>query len=331
MLPAATAGCAETEPDNAAVDVARRRSIESPAATAGRSEAESDNAAAEVARRRTARTGGTPYRKIAEPPKIRCHFLRGRIAVVRILCRRLGDDMVEHRGNAFVATAGCRGRLLDDLVDDRVEIAAMERRKAGQHLVEHGAQRKDVGTPSYHPSHHLLRRHVFGRAEDIAGHRARSRGKERDAEIGDLHQAAFQHHDIGWLDIAVHDAFVVREREPIRNLRHDVDDFFRREHHAGVENFAQRLSIEEFHRDVGNGVALSHVVDRDDVGMVEPPCGPRFAIEALLECDGFRIREIKRNGLDRDDAIDQRVPGPVHDAHRPVAEFPDDLVASEFF
>jgi hypothetical protein len=47
----------------------------------------------------------------------------------------------------------------------------------------------------------------------------------------------------------------------------------------GIEMLRQRLALDHLHRDVGDGVRLADVVDRDDVGMVqtrrrsEPPSG----------------------------------------------------------
>ena len=121
---------------------------------------------------------------------------------------------------------------------------------------------------------------------------------------------------------------LVCEREPIGSLRKDVDDLFGREHDARVENLAQRLTAQELHGDVGNRVALAHVVDRDDVEVVETPRRPGFAIEAPFEDFGILARHVEIHGLERYDTVEQGVSRLVHDAHRPVTQFPEDLVAA---
>ena len=126
----------------------------------------------------------------------------------------------------------------------------------------------------------------------------------------------------------MHYAVLVRVYEAVSNLRGDVSDLFGRENDARVEDFAQRPAIQEFHGDVGDRVAFAHVMDRDDIGMIETPRGLGFAIEASFERFGFLTRQVEADGLDSHGTIDQRVSGLVHDAHRPVTEFPDDLVAA---
>ena len=123
-------------------------------------------------------------------------------------------------------------------------------------------------------------------------------------------------------------AVFVCEREPIGSLRKDVDDLFGREHDARVENLAQRLTAQELHGDVGNRVALAHVVDRDDVEMVETPCRPGFAIEAPFEDFGILARHVEVHGLERDDTVEQGVSRLVHDSHAAPRQFRDDLVAA---
>ncbi len=169
----------------------------------------------------------------------------------------------------------------------------------------------------------------FGDPKAVPTKRAAARRQQRNAEVGDLDPAVVEHHDVCGLDVAVHDSVLVREREAVGNLRDDVRDPFGRENDARVEDFAQRPALQELHGDIGGAIASAHVVDRDDVGMIEAPGGLGFAEEPLFECRGLLRRQVEADGLDGHGAIDQRVARLVHDAHRAAAEFPGDFVAAK--
>ena len=65
-------------------------------------------------------------------------------------------------------------------------------------------------------------------------------------------------------------------------------------------------------------------------GMVEAPGGLRLAEEAPLVRLGLGIGESpSADGLDRDDAIDQRIARLVDDTHRALRDLAEDLVAAE--
>ena len=68
------------------------------------------------------------------------------------------------------------GLALDDGAEDVGERLALEGRAAGEHLVEHAAERPDVGAAIHRLPARLLRRHVGGGAEDDAGLRHGRRG-----------------------------------------------------------------------------------------------------------------------------------------------------------
>ena len=65
--------------------------------------------------------------------------------------------------------------------------------------------------------------------------------------------------------------------------------------------------------------------------MIEAPGGFRFAEKARSRFNEFGVAEFcgKRNGLDRDHAIDRGVSSQVNDAHGTAADFAFELVASE--
>ena len=78
----------------------------------------------------------------------------------------------------------------------------LERPPAGQHLVEHDAQRVDVGGPGHLVAPRLLRAEVVDRAQGGAGDRHRGLGHgARDAEVGDLHVAVVGDQDVSRLHV----------------------------------------------------------------------------------------------------------------------------------
>ena len=86
----------------------------------------------------------------------------------------------------------------------------IEWRAPGQHLVEHDAQRVDVAAGIAFPFQPLLRRHVVQRAHQRAGDGvARAADDLGDAKVADDGLPAPGQHDVGWLDVAVDDAFAV--------------------------------------------------------------------------------------------------------------------------
>ena len=94
------------------------------------------------------------------------------------------------RGNLRLEPPG-RDRVVVNDLDERVQgRLGLERRPAGEHLVEDGPQRIDIGrgTDLLAPPACLFRGHVAGRSEDVAGHRrTRAAGDQlRQAEVDDL-------------------------------------------------------------------------------------------------------------------------------------------------
>ena len=78
------------------------------------------------------------------------------------------------------------------------------------------------------------------------------------------------------------------------------------------------------HRDEELAVLLARVVDRQDVGLIEPGGGPRLALEALAEIGVVRV--LGRDQLERDDAAERQVGGAVDHAHpAPPGDFLDSV------
>jgi hypothetical protein len=98
-------------------------------------------------------------------------FVAGLISLVGVLGERMSDDRVD-LGGKLSPPAGERGRLLVEMgVQSGGRPRALERRLAGQALVEHAAERVEVGTPVGRLARDLLGRGVIdGAGEMSAGH-----------------------------------------------------------------------------------------------------------------------------------------------------------------
>ena len=111
----------------------------------------------------------------------------------------------------------------------------------------------------------------------IGGRRRFLLGK---AEVENLHPSVARDEDVLGLQIAVHDAALVRGGQPARDLNRVVDRLERREPFRLLEADAQRVAFEQLHDRVDDAGIVADVVQRQNVGMVERGDRLRFALEA---------------------------------------------------
>ncbi len=125
------------------------------------------------------------------------------------------------------------------------------------------------------------------------------------------------HDDVLGLQVAVHDALLVRRRETLRDLERDADRARDRER-AADDAVPQRLALQELHHRVGDAVLAAVVVQREDVRMGQRGDGARLALEAG---EGLRIaRDALRQDLDGHLAPEPRVARPVDLPHSSRSE-----------
>src|SRR5437016_4716267 len=111
-------------------------------------------------------------------------------------------------------------------------------------------------------------------------------------------------------------AALVRRRENVRDFCGHAQRFLHLHRPAGHES-AQRLSLDELHRDVGDGFGAADVVDRNDVRMIERRRRARLLLEPPQR---LGTGHIGRKNLQRDVAIEFRVARAIDLSHAPGAD-----------
>ena len=102
-----------------------------------------------------------------------------------------------------------------------------------------------------------------------------------DAEVGDFDLFPTEHDDVRRLDIAVDDALGVRVVDRGRDLRHQAHDDFGTESLA-LEKLRNGLAFDILHREPGDLIlGVADVVERDDVGVRQPPRGAGLGREPI--------------------------------------------------
>ena len=126
-------------------------------------------------------------------------------------------------------------------------------------------------------------------------------------------------HDVLGLQIAVHDAEVVSDRDGGEGLHEDVDDARVGQRPLFAEDREEIPTVEELHREVDEAVRLDAEVDHAHrVGVIEAARGLGLAVEPLLE---HRVlRDVRPHDLERDRRVEDHMPRPEDLAHRAAAD-----------
>ena len=244
-------------------------------------------------------------------------------------------------GFAWLSGGGSRFRMASKTT---AEVSPWNGQHPGGHLVEDRPQREEVGAGVRDLPARLLGRHVGHRAhrrarggELVGLHRGRApRSAPRrptaraldlgEAEVQDLRLAPRVHEDVGGLEVPVDDPLRVRRLERVRDLDPHLQQRPELER-PSPDPLAQRLALEQLHRDEVLALVLVDLVDGADAGVVEGGGGAGLALEALER--GRVPRHLRGQELERDVAAELRVLGLVDDAHAAAAELRRDPVVRD--
>ena len=215
-----------------------------------------------------------------------------------------------------------------------------ERALAGQHLIEHAAEGPDVGAFIRRQAPGLLRAHVRRGSEDDAdlrleggrrrhvGLRVRRPWREhfREAEVEDLHASFASQRHVGWLDVAVDDAAVVRGLDGISELLRNGQRLGRREA-AVLQPLRQRLSVDELEDEKRRAAGFFEAVNRGNMRMTERRERLRLSLEPgdAIRVTGHRVGQ----RLDGDVTLQPGIAGTIDVAHPARAEHGENLVGTD--
>ena len=167
--------------------------------------------------------------------------------------------------------AGPGGGLVQVAVHQDDGRGPLERRLAGQHLVDQDAQRvqvglvADLGGPA-----DLLGGHVGGRPQGPPGGR-QGGGVEvlGDPEVGQLDLALAGDHQVRRLEVAVDHAVLVRVVQRVADLDGQVDHLAPGERPALLEDVVEGHPVDVLHREVRGPLVPAEGQEADDVGVAE--------------------------------------------------------------
>ena len=282
-----------------------------------------------------ARSGGgrgRPAAAAAQPPRPRgrarhtrgrerrrAQLARRRVPVRRPLRERPRHHGLERKRHARRDGAQRRRRLVQVRARLRHPRPIPERRRAGQRGEQHAAERVDVGAGIELVAVDLLGRGVVGRAHPLAGggQRGRRAVAAREPEVGEVHVRPVRqrprHEQVRRLHVAVHEAARVRGVERRAACATSSAASAGSSLPRGGDHPAEVGAVHEAHRDEQPVAVLAGLVHRDHVRVVERRRDPRLAREPRPE--GVVAREVRRDQLERDRAIEGDLSRPVYDAH----------------
>ena len=151
---------------------------------------------------------------------------------------------------------------------------ALKGQPSRQHLIQHHAGGVDVGTCIDAVAPRLLRRDVMDGAQRLLGQGLAGVCQACDAEIGHLHAAVPQNHDVLGLDVAVDDAAAVGMLERLADLCGEMQRLAPVHAAPPLHILLQGNAVDELHDDVLRLTAGGHIIHRHDVGVGQLSHGP---------------------------------------------------------
>ena len=279
-----------------------------------------------------ARASATPPHAAEQPetPRFECgsEVARGRVPRTRIAFEGPEDERIDGRRQVVRHGARRSGPDVESLQGNGRRRGSVERPAARYRLVQHDAQRIDVGRERDLPAGDLFRADVLGRPEDHPGRRDPNRrvGCARDPEVDHPHVPTPLDEDIGRLDVAMDDAALVCSLQRAGHVDDDAERDVELQTPVALEDALQILSVDQLHDDEVDAIVRAGVIDRRDVRVVKRGRGTRFLAEPR---DEFGIGcKARAEDFHRHIAIEKLVVRPVHERHAALTEWLDQAVAA---
>ncbi|EAU63718.1 hypothetical protein STIAU_3224 [Stigmatella aurantiaca DW4/3-1] len=281
-----------------------------------------------------------------EAPQVLRQLARGGVALRGLARHRLGHQREQVLGDAALALAKWRGRVLHHLLEDLIRGAAIVGLRARQQVVEDGAQGVHIGALVHGVGGGLLRGHVGRGANDGAqpgeapvlgsrlarlreslGPGALSAQVLGQPPVDDHRLPEVSHQHVGRLEVPVDDALGVGvgdglgHREHVRQQRQPLLQRL-----LLGEDVRQRAARDELHREEGLAAGPTpRFVDGDDGGVLEAGGDEGLGDEARLHVPAGRQQLLDGHG-----PVQALVPGPEDAADAPLRQLPDERVAARF-
>ena len=244
-----------------------------------------------------------------------------RVALRWIFCDGLADHGFELLRHFGIEDSHRRRRFMTDAVDRTYEGVGEKRMVTCEGLVEHDAERENVGTAIGTLLQQNLRCHVGWCAGQAAGTvdsgaLIGARQVLADAKIQNLHLAGVGQHDVFRFDIAMDNSALVGRDERLRTLDGDVQKFV--QCHARSQPISQRLAFHIFHYQEYLAPVFKNVINRRDVGIAETGNALGFFLEpATIKRISAKMRS---HAFQRDNALKFAVLSAIDLAHASLAQ-----------
>ena len=253
-------------------------------------------------------------------------LLGGLEAVGRIL----GQGAVQEGLDVPADALEGRGRqgprvLVQQSVDDRAGAGSVKGWEPRQGLVEDHADAKQVAAAVRVAALQVLGGHVVHGPEDRALVRAvgvEDLGHTKVQQLGQQALPVPDHADVGGLEVPVEDLVAVGHGQAIADLSQHIQDIPGREV-ARPDQGGQVLALHQLHGQVEHPLLLAHLIDRDDVRVVQHPGGPGLIGKPLPGPRSHAGRGV--DDLDGHLPADDRIAPQVHLAHASLGEESHDL------
>ena len=162
---------------------------------------------------------------------------------------------------------------------------SLEGQTAGEHLIEDHTCRVEIGPGIDVAASGLLRGDIVDGTQGLLGHGGLGRGHDPgDAEVGHLHTAVPEDHDVLGLDVPVDDPPAVGVAQGPDDLGGEVEGLPPGQGAVLLLHILlEGQAVNELHDDVVQVVAVAVIIDGNDIRMGEHGDCPGLLVEAAAE------------------------------------------------